>query len=89
MGLTLENLKLAVRGALDNKAKYVGVAVRNEMIEQTEIIINTTSNMLRGKLDYYLSAYNNDLTLKTNNKIRIVGFTFADTANDIFEDLAY
>lgn len=89
MGLTLENLRLSVKGALENKAKYLGVAVRNEMTEQTEIIINTTSNMLRGKLDYYLSAYNDDLTLKTNNKIRIVGFTFADSANDIFKDLAY
>ena len=85
--LKLDNLRLAVNGAVTNNASYFGVKVLNEANGQTELIINTVDNMLNGKLDYYLSAYNENLELK--NKIKIVSFTFSNLIEDIRKDLSY
>lgn len=87
--MNLDNLKLAVRGAIKNNASYFGVRILNEMNGQEEVIINTVKNMTEGKLDYYLNAYNEDLTLKTQPKIKIAGFTFGNSFNDISKDLQY
>lgn len=87
--LKLNNLRLAVNGAVTNNASYFGVKVLNEANGQTELIINTVDNMLNGKLDYYLSAYNENLELKNNNKIKIVSFTFSNLIEDIRKDLSY
>lgn len=87
--LKLDNLRLAVNGAVTNNASYFGVKVLNEANGQTELIINTVDNMLNGKLDYYLSAYNENLELKNNNKIKIVSFTFSNLIEDIRKDLSY
>lgn len=87
--LKVDNLRLAVNGAATNNASYFGVKVLNEANGQTELIINTVDNMLNGKLDYYLNAYNENLELKNNNKIKIVGFTFANLIEDIRKDLSY
>ena len=40
----------------------------------TEIIINT--DQIIQKYSYYLEAYDDEMTLKTNNKIKIVGALF-------------
>ena len=45
--------------------------------------------MVNGKLDYYLGAYNEYLQLKHNNHIKIVGFTYANSFEDISKYLAY
>lgn len=87
--LKIDNLKLAVNGAVTNNAKYFGVRVYNEANGQSEIIINTVNNMVNGKLDYYLGAYNEYLQLKHNNHIKIVGFTYANSFEDISKYLAY
>lgn len=87
--LNQENLKIAVDSASSTKATYFGVKVLNEHNGQTELIINTVDNMLNGKLDYYLNAYNESLELKYNNHIKIVGFTFANLIEDIRKDLSY
>ena len=87
--LKVDNLRLAVNGAVTNNTSYFGVKVLNEANGQTELIINTVDNMLNGKLDYYLNAYNENLELKNNNKIKIVGFTFANLIEDIRKDLSY
>lgn len=87
--LKVDNLRLAVNGAVTNNASYFGVKVLNEANGQTELIINTVDNMLNGKLDYYLSAYNENLELKNNNKIKIVSFTFSNLIEDIRKDLSY
>lgn len=89
MSLTLDNLKLAVRGAIKSNATYFGVLIYNEFNEQEELIINTTKNMIEGKLNYYLTAYNDDLTLKTQSKIIIRGFSFANNVEEIRKDLSY
>lgn len=87
--LKVDNLRLAVNGAVTNNASYFGVKVLNEANGQTELIINTVDNMLNGKLDYYLNAYNEYLQLKYNNHIKIVGFTYANLIEDIRKDLSY
>lgn len=87
--LKIENLKLAVNGAVRRNASYFGVKVLNETNGQTELIVNTVNNMLNGKLDYYLNAYNENLELKNNTNIKIVGFTFANLIEDIRKDLSY
>lgn len=89
MELHLENLKNAVAGAIENGAEYLGVVVYNGLNDQSEIIINTVHNMATGKLDYYLNAYNDNLELKTQPKIRITGFTYGDSFSDIQKDLGY
>lgn len=87
--LELNNLQIAVDRAVEVDAKYFGVIVVNGFNNQEELIVNTTENMMDGKLDYYMNAYNNDLTLKTQPKIRIAGFTFGRTVADIANQLDY
>lgn len=87
--LKIENLKLAVNGAVRHNASYFGVKVLNETNGQTELIVNTVNNMLNGKLDYYLNVYNENLELKNNTNIKIIGFTFANLIEDIRKDLSY
>lgn len=41
----------------------------------TELIINTEN--IKSKADYYSNAYNDELKLKNNNDIQIVGWLFA------------
>lgn len=89
MGLFIENLKRSVAGAIENGAQYFGVRVYNGLNDQSEIIINTVHNMTTGKLDYYLNAYNNNLELKTQPKIRITGITYGNSFEDIQKDLGY
>jgi hypothetical protein len=54
-----------------DKSKMV-VAV--QLPTGTELIIN--SDKLDGKVDYYKSAYNDDLELKNNTSIKIVDYMF-------------
>lgn len=87
--LNQDNLKIAVNSAFSSDATYFGVKILNEQNGQSEIIINTVRNMLNGKLDYYLNAYNEHLELKYNNHIKIIGFTYANLIEDIRKDLSY
>lgn len=89
MNFKTEDLIIAVDKAVEVNAKYFGVAILNEQNGQVEVITNTVDNMMNGKLDYYKEAYNEDLQLKYNNHIRIKGFTIADSADDIFNNLGY
>ena len=52
-----------------------GIEILIEMPElpHCEIICNTYENLDK-KLEYYLKAYNEDLTLKTFNKIKIIAY---------------
>lgn len=83
--LTMKYLVNNFEYAKDSGVKYVGVAIAMQGFEKPEIIINAKENF-DTKLDYYQKAYNNDLTLKTFNGIRIVGFTYRDTFEEIEED---
>lgn len=50
--------------------------------EKPEIIINQFEN-IKTKLAYYQKAYNDDLTLKTFNGIRIIGFAAGNSLPEI------
>ena len=51
-----------------------------------EIIINENENF-DSKFAYYKKAYNEGLTLKTFNGIKIVGFTYGNSFEEIEKDL--
>lgn len=53
---------------------------------KSEIIINENANF-DSKFAYYKKVYNADLTLKTFNGIKIVGFTYGDSFADIEQNL--
>lgn len=79
---TLKDLKECFEFAIENKYNYVAVLVCNMESDSAEIIINHSKNF-ESKLEYYKSAYNDDLTLKTFPKIKIVSFVYADTFDEI------
>ncbi|MEG1597282.1 MAG: hypothetical protein RR359_03310 [Bacilli bacterium] len=84
--LTLDNLRNCFNYAIERKWKYIAVKIRMQGFEKDEIIINETENFEK-KLEYYEKAYNEDLTLKTFNGIKIVGFTYSDSFTNIEWDL--
>lgn len=84
--MTIENLERCFYEASKQEKKYIGVKIKMEGFPKAEIIINENANFDK-KFAYYKKAYNPDLTLKTFNGIKIVGFTYADSFKDIEEDL--
>ena len=86
--LTLENLKTCFQAAILENAKYIGVKIEMKDFPKPEIIINERENFDK-KIKYYISAYNDDLTLKTFNGIKIVGFTYGNNLNEIEKDLIF
>lgn len=84
--LTLKNLENCFESAAKEKVAFVGIAVAVNSQETTEIIL-VGASYFETKLAYYKNAYNDDLTLKTNNHIKIVGFTHANTADEVVADL--
>lgn len=65
-----------------NCAEYLIVLVAGPTPEP-EIIINPMENA-ENKLAYYAKAYNEDLTLKANPSIKIVGYNFC-TRQDLVD----
>lgn len=66
-------------------ARYVGVRIATEGSSQPEIIINPKENF-DAKFEYYISAYDDDLTLisaKGKKDIRITGIAQGNTFEDI------
>jgi hypothetical protein len=86
--MTLTGLTNCFELAKEINANYVGVKIEMQGFDKPEIIINPTTNF-DAKLEYYKKAYNEDLTLKTFNGIRIVGFTYGETYSDIEYELLY
>jgi hypothetical protein len=86
MNLTIENLEKCFQEAINQERKYVAVKIEMQGFEKPEIIINRRENF-QTKLAYYKKAYNENLTLKTFNGIKIVGFTYGDYFDDIESDL--
>lgn len=84
--MKFENLEKCFCEASKQGKKYVGVKIKMQGFPKPEIIINENDNF-DSKLDYYKKAYNEDLTLKTFNGIKIIGFTYGDSFKDIEEDL--
>ncbi|MCD3217478.1 hypothetical protein FDJ70_07625 [Clostridium botulinum] len=86
MKLTINNLEKCFYEASQKNKKYVGIKIQMKGFLKAEIIINENANF-DSKFDYYKKAYNEDLILKTFNGIKIVGFTFGDTFEEIEKDL--
>lgn len=86
MELTINNLEKCFYEASQKNKKYVGVKIQMQGFSKPEIIINENDNF-DSKFAYYKKAYNGDLTLKTFNGIKIIGFTYGDSFESIEKDL--
>ncbi|AGK97423.1 hypothetical protein [Clostridium pasteurianum] len=86
MELTINNLEKCFYEASQQDKKYVGVKIQMQGFPKPEIIINENENF-DSKFAYYKKAYNDDLTLKTFNGIKITGFTSGDSFEEIEKDL--
>ncbi|RXM70872.1 hypothetical protein DP143_13555 [Clostridium tetani] len=86
MELTINNLEKCFYEASQKDKKYVGIKIQMSGFKKAEIIINENANFDK-KFDYYKKAYNENLTLKTFDGIKIVGFTYGDTFEEIEKDL--
>lgn len=84
--LTINNLKQCFYVASQKGKKYVGVLIEMAGFPRPEVIINENANF-DSKFAYYQKAYNENLTLKTFNGIKIIGFTYGDEFADIEYDL--
>lgn len=84
--MKIRNLEKCFFKASQQCKKYVGVKIQMEGFPKPEIIINEYGNF-DSKFAYYKKAYNDDLTLKTFNGIKIVGFTYGDSFEEIEHDL--
>lgn len=86
MELTIKNLENCFNSALENNAKYFGIKMQVEGNSWFEIVISENQNF-NHKLNHCKENYNEELTNKDNEKIKITGFTFGNSFNDIEKDL--
>lgn len=70
--MTMGNVKAIFRDAKAEGDKYIAIFIKMPGCDKPEIIINPSENF-DSKLEYYMKAYNDDLTLKACNDISIVG----------------
>lgn len=84
--MTLQDLNNCFQDAISVGARYIGVKINMQGFDRPETIINPTENF-ETKLAYYQKAYNDDLTLKSFNGIKIVGFTYGETFDDLEQEL--
>jgi hypothetical protein len=80
--ILMEKLENCFERAIATGAKYIAVMVAMDSLPEPEIIINPAEN-IQGKLEYYKYAYNDNLTLKSYDRIRIVGFTFGNSIDEM------
>lgn len=64
------------------KVGYVGIIIKLPNQDKPELIVNLPESLLN-KMEYYKYAYNPDLTLIANPKVRILGYFYVCE----FEDL--
>ena len=84
--LTIKDLERVFKMAYEDRTNYVAVKIEMQGFSEPEVIINHRDNFL-DKLDYYKKSYNDDLTLKSFNGIRIIGFTWGNTFEEIERNL--
>lgn len=84
--MNIDNLENCFKEASQQGRKYVGVKIQMQGFPRAEIIINENENF-NDKFAYYKKAYHKDLVLKAFNGIKIVGFTYGDSFEDIEMDL--
>jgi hypothetical protein len=71
---SMEELE-AFFNTVPDEATYMEVYVEHPNLPEAEVIRNPISNMIK-KIEYYKSAYNDNLTLKTCDKIRIIAVDY-------------
>lgn len=86
--LTLAELENIFNQAIGYDEQYIGVRVEMTGLESPEIIINPRENF-EEKLNYYKVAYNDDLTLKNTDSVKITGFTYGSNFAEIQDWLSY
>lgn len=87
MNKDLASLEHCFNMSIKYKKKYVAVIIEMQGFENPELIINTTKNF-KEKLEYYKKAYNEDLTLKSFNGIKIIDFigtNYIDTIESVYK----
>ena len=84
--LTIENLERCFFEASTKDMAYVGVLIQMQGFPQPEVIINKNANF-DSKFAYYKKAHDDTLTLKSFSGIRIIGFTYGNSFDDIERDL--
>lgn len=84
--MNIKDLEKCFEHAKEGYYTYVAVVVTVPSCENCEIIINPRSNF-DSKLEYYKKAYNDDLTLKSFNQIKITNFFYSDDVTDIENEL--
>ena len=78
------NLELCFNGAKGHNSKYVGILIRTPMSEEVIVINNKDFDT---KLEYYKNAYTDELKLKANSEVEIIGFTFGNSYSVLEYDL--
>ena len=84
--MNIKNLEKCFYEASQQDKKYVGVKVQMQGFPKPEIIINENENF-DSKFDYYKKSCNEDLTLKAFSGIKIIGFTYGNSFQEIENDL--
>lgn len=84
--VNLEKLEDCFKVAKETNQKFIGVFVQMKGFKKPELIINERENF-DNKLAYYKRAYNEDLTLKTFNGIKIIGYAFGSDLESIYNYL--
>lgn len=80
--LTMDHLSNCFDRALEEESKYIGILVQVPDLKRPELIINPAINFEK-KLAYYKEAYDEDLVMKRNPDVKIIGFTHADSFDEI------
>lgn len=80
--LTMTELENTFNQAIGLGVNYIGVRIQMTGYDEPDVIINPRENF-ESKLEYYKKAYNEDLTLKTFNGIKIIGCVYGDSFQEI------
>lgn len=84
--LTLEYLENCFNNAKKEGQLFVAVKVEMKGLPEHEIIVNPIENVDE-KLSYYKAVYDNNLNHKYSTGVKIVGFVFANSMDEIQDDL--
>lgn len=82
MELTMKNLDKCFNGAYNEEAKYIGVliAIKQQHTYKTVIV---SVDSFPSEQKFLRETYNDDLTHKYSEGLRIVGFTHANSFAEI------
>ncbi|MGM1044737.1 MAG: hypothetical protein ACQEXX_01185 [Bacillota bacterium] len=86
MDPTMKEMIEIFEDAKEFGAKYVAVKIEMDGFEKPEVIINEKEN-IDTKLIYYKNTYNEDLTHKFSQGIRIVNYSYGNTFDEFLRTL--